>query len=218
VGTFENPLGVHSVQFGGDGNACEPTPLPIVNEWDYVRYGTISYGERVVASDPPEGLLDARKHADLDCFAVTFDSPNYVYVNEIAVETTSLEGGPEAVAPPQVTATRRGDESETAAVNGVVVNRNAPETVEIVLDRPIPMGATTRFTISDGTAVNVIEYTFAPGDADGDGRVTLRELAYFQTCFGQSSPAGACLALDLTRNGSLDLADYAAAFGLLSGP
>jgi hypothetical protein len=28
-----------------------------VNEWDFVRYGTISYGEQIIASDPPGGEM-----------------------------------------------------------------------------------------------------------------------------------------------------------------
>ena len=34
-----------------------------------------------------------------------------------------------------------------------------PETVEIVLDRPLVIGETTTFTLNDGTATNVVEYT-----------------------------------------------------------
>lgn len=34
-----------------------------------------------------------------------------------------------------------------------------PDTVEIVLDRPMPLGETTRFILSDGTITNEVEYT-----------------------------------------------------------
>ena len=34
-----------------------------------------------------------------------------------------------------------------------------PDTVEIVLDRPMPLNETTTFTITDGTATSVIQYT-----------------------------------------------------------
>ncbi len=203
------------IQIYGQGG-CHEELRPTINEWDFVRYGTISYGERVVASDPPAGFLDARRHADLDCFAVAFDSPNYVYINEITAESFDLAGTP--VAAPVVTATRRSDESETATIGGVVVNRNAPDTVEIVLDRPIPMPGTTRFTINDGVAINVIEYTFAPGDTDGDGRVTLRDVSYFQSCLSESTLIGPCRAVDLIPNGALTLADFKELQALLSSP
>ena len=52
---------------------------------------------RFTASDPPGGFLDAREYAGLDCFSVTFDSPNYVYLDEITVEVTG-EGKPSDLA------------------------------------------------------------------------------------------------------------------------
>lgn len=92
----DNAISSAYVQFGGDGG-CGPEYLPTVNEWDFVRYGTISYGETIVASDPPSGFVDARTYAPLDRFTVTFDEPNYVYIDEISVEVAatkprSLEG------------------------------------------------------------------------------------------------------------------------------
>jgi hypothetical protein len=179
----------HFLQFGGQGG-CTLDIMPRVNEWDYIRYGTISYGERMVASDPPTGFVDAQVHANLDRFTVTFDEPNYVYVDEINVKVT---GGPV----PEVIQTRRQD-------NG------PPDTVEIVLDRPIPMGETTTFTFDDGVAVNLVNYTFAPGDTNGDGLVNLADMAAFQCCFGQTNLTGACLALDLVRDDHITLDDYVA--------
>jgi hypothetical protein len=112
-----------------------------INEWDFIRYGTISHGERIIGADPPVGFLDPRVYKGLDRFTVTFDSPNYVYVDEISVETTS---GPT----PAVVATRRRE-------------NDGPETVEILLDRPISIGATTRFMFNDGVATNLVEYTLS---------------------------------------------------------
>jgi hypothetical protein len=132
----DNP-GASFLQLAGDG-ACELLPEP-VNEWDFVRYGTISYGEQIIASDPPAGPVELAVGSTLDRFTVTFDSPNYVYIDEITVETTGAD-------PPQVIQTRRRENDE-------------PHTVEIVLDRPMPLGRTTRFTFDDGVAVNVVEYT-----------------------------------------------------------
>jgi hypothetical protein len=90
--------------------------------------------------------------------------------------------------------------------------------VEIVLDRPIPMGAATRFTFNDGVATNVVEYTFAPGDTDGDGLVTLRDVSYFQSCLSESTLIGPCRAVDLFPNGALTLTDFKELQSLLAGP
>ncbi len=38
------------------------------------------------------------------------------------------------------------------------------DTLEIVLDRPLPAGETTRFILDDGQVVNVVEYSFVPLD------------------------------------------------------
>jgi hypothetical protein len=69
---------VHYLVFASMGGCLGDDWPNIVNEWDFVRYGTISSGERIVATDPPGGLLDASLRAGLDRFAVTFDSANYV--------------------------------------------------------------------------------------------------------------------------------------------
>jgi hypothetical protein len=139
VDADNDPLGTHYLQLGGVA-ACEPTPFTTVNEWDFVRYGTVSFGERIIASDPPSGYLDPGVYADLDRFAVTFDSANCVYIDDITVAVT---GG----VAPEVIQTRRREADDVDAV-------------EIVLDRPLPAGELTRFTFSDGEATNVIEYWF----------------------------------------------------------
>ena len=81
-----------------------------------------------------------------------------------------------------------------------------------------PSQGGTTLTFDDGVAVNVIEYTCAPGDTNGNGLVELDDIAEFQRCFGQSPPTGACLAVDLTRDGSIDLEDHAELTALLTGP
>jgi hypothetical protein len=129
---------------------------------------------------------------------VTFDSPNYVFVDEISVDVT------EGLAP-IVTKTRRLDNGE-------------PDVVEIVLDQPIPFDATTTFTLDDGVAVNVIEFTYAPGDTDGDGDADLHDFAVLQTCFGLDLLDSACLPLDTITDNTIDLADYAEFEAVLSGP
>ena len=215
VGSQNQPNGYSAIQFSGYGGCNGDFVLNLVNAWDFVRYGTIGYGERIVASDPPGGFVDARQHASLDRFTITFDSPNYVYLDEITVEVMSSATkalSHEATkgesfdlrysqfAIPVVVATRRLD-------NG------PPDVVEIVLDRPIPYNATTRFTFTDGVAENVVEYTFAPGDTNGDGRANLADFAYFQNCFELgtvlSIPAP-CVAFDFDADSDIDVSDFAA--------
>jgi hypothetical protein len=110
-------------------------------------------GEAIISSQPPSGFLDVAHFPSLDRFTVTFDQPNYVYVNDIIVEVLSIQyrdGYGAMLAPggaPTVIATRRQD-------NG------PPETVEIVLDRPLEIGPTYRFTFNTGAAEpQVVEYT-----------------------------------------------------------
>lgn len=106
---------------------------------------------------------------------------------------------------PTVVATRRLD-------NG------PPETVEIVMDRPIPYNATTRFTFNDGVAVQMIEYTYAPGDTDGDGDADLYDFAAYQNCFGVSPVAGSCLPFDFNADSAVDLLDFVAFQRVLTAP
>ena len=171
-----------------------------MNEWDFVRYGTIATGEQIIAADPPAGFVAPQVYPGLDRFTVTFDSPNYVYIEDVSV---SVSGGIR----PNVIQTRRRENTE-------------PDTVEIVLDRPLPVGATTRFTFNDGTAVSVVEYIYAPppGDTNGDGRVDLREMGQFQNCFGTSPLTGVCKTLDLAANGTIDISDLPPLLSQLSGP
>jgi len=202
---FRNSYGISTtgssyLQFGGLGGCLDDWIPNMENAWDFVRFGTISYGERIVASDPPAGFVDARVHPSLDRFATTFDSPNYVYLDDIKVDVT------DGVAPIPLQ-TRRLD--------------NGPaDVVEIVLDRPIPYNATTRFTFFDGVAENIIEYTFAPGDSNGDGQADLADFAFFQNCFGLGtvlSNLAPCAALDFDGDGDTDLLDFAEFQNLFNG-
>ena len=192
-----NDNGYADVQFSGRGG-CNSDQFPnMENAWDFIRYGTISYGEAVVDSDPPMGDVSAVDYPDRTRFTVTFDSPNYVYVDEIRVSVTDF-AGVTPVAPmnyPMVLQTRRLD-------NG------PPEVVEIVLDKTIPHAATTTFTLTDGVATNIIEYTLSPGDADGDGVATLADFAHFQNCFRAGTPSAFCRTFDLNRDGSISLGDH----------
>ncbi len=135
IGQGSEPLGVF-LQFGGcacvDGNA--------VNEWDFVRYGTIGDGEAIVASDPPSGVINSNQFPDLDRFTITFDQPGYVFIDDVTVSTTG--GGV-----PVVLQTRRLDNGD-------------PETVQIVLDRPLSFGETTTFTFNTGGSPNTVSYTY----------------------------------------------------------
>ena len=125
------------LQMGGEG-ACGGF-LNTVNEWDFVRHGTIATGETIIATDPPAGLLDPNDFPDIDRFTVTFNAANYVYLDDITVDLT---GG---IAPTVIQTLRR--------------ENTVPDKVEIVLDRPMPLNETTTFTITDGTATSIVEYT-----------------------------------------------------------
>ncbi len=188
TGARDQPNGYHYLTLASRGGCTGDQISNQMHEWDFVRYGTISYGEQIVASEPPAGFVDARKHASLDRFTVTFDSPNYVYIDEVTVTVTGGDA-------PAVTQTRRRE-------------NDGSETVEIVLDRPILMGETTRFTFDDGVAINEVEYTFALGDTDGDGDADLHDFAAFQRCFDLTDLTDACLALDFNADDTIDLDDY----------
>ncbi len=144
-----NSTGSSGVQLIGHGG-CNGDNIPNKKqEWDYVRYGTISLGERIIASDPPGGYLDPGVYSNLDRFTVTFESANYVYIDDVTVE---VSGG----IAPQVIQTRRRETDDV-------------DTVEIVLDRPLPTGQRTRFIFNDGQATNVVSYCLGLGPICGDG-------------------------------------------------
>ncbi|MBI4716741.1 MAG: hypothetical protein HY763_02975, partial [Planctomycetes bacterium] len=203
-------------RFGGIGN-CPPPSAVTINEWDFVRLGTLSGGEQIVATNPPAGVLDPLVYPNLDRFLVTYDSPNYAYIDDITVEVlfgsdeATRRGTDEDGFRHEGTRARRheagagdaqaetraqgtgsgeqrapvsrglapawpgagGDEAprrqvDPAAVPQVIATRRRdngnPEDLEIVLDRPMPIGATTRFTFNDGVTQNVVEYTLGiPG-------------------------------------------------------
>ena len=138
---FDNSrTGGSYLQLSGS-TGCGPDGIPNQkHEWDFVRYGTISFGERIIATDPPAGYLDPAVYPDLDRFTVTFDAGNYVYIDDITVQVT---GG----IAPEVVQTLRPETDDV-------------DTVEIVLDRALPANELTRFIFNDGQATNVIEYWF----------------------------------------------------------
>jgi len=56
------------------------------------------------------------------------------------------------------------------------------------------------------------------GDMDADGDVDLTDAGAFQLCFGMSEAAGDCSRVDREPDEVIDLLDWAAMFGLLTGP
>jgi hypothetical protein len=90
--------------------------------------------------------------------------------------------------------------------------------MEFCLDRPVPMGETTWFILNDGVLANIVRYTFAPGDTDGDGDADLQDFAVFQRCFDLTSLTDACLALDFDSDDTIDLNDYSDFQGVLAEP
>ena len=132
------PNGFNLIQMRGDGG-CSIDWIPNQrNEWDFVRYGELDSGERIMATDPPSGFVSTGVLSGLDAFTVTYDAANYVYLDQITVTST---GG----IAPTVIAVRRRELDE-------------PDRVEIVLDQPPPSGEITRFIFDDGEAVNIIEF------------------------------------------------------------
>ncbi len=189
--------GYHYFQFGGTGGCTAPPPFQL-NEWDYMRFGTISPGEVITASDPPSGFVDSDAHPNLDRFTITFDQPGYVHIDDITVE---VSGG----SAPEVIQTWRRENDE-------------PDTLEIVLDQPIPPGEHTRFLLDDGVVTNIVDYSSILGDADGNGRINLADVAEFQRCFGETDVTGRCAAFDFNDDNTIDLADYPAFQTALSLP
>ena len=135
-------------------NSCGDWTTNKIHEWDALRYGTVSLGEQIIATDPPAGEIDTASYPGLDRFSVTFDSANNVYTNEITVEVT---GGPV----PVVTQVLRLEEYDV-------------DTVQVVLDRTLTTGETTTFTFDDGAAVNVVQYVYGAVEAccQADGSCT----------------------------------------------
>ncbi len=214
--------GYNAIQFGGEGRCPGDAIQEVTNEWDFIRYGTIASGEQIVSSNPPAGFVDARLHPALDRFTIKYDSPNYVYLNEITVEVIPNQTAVGRAVPTNQYRDHEGavlksDQRQyrnTPIDNPVVVatrrlDNGPPDVVEIVLDRPIPYNAATRFTFDDGTLSQSLEFTYAPGDTDGDGQASLSDLAAFQNCFGSAPLTGLCPVLDSDNDSEIDLSDFA---------
>jgi hypothetical protein len=94
--------------------------------------------------------------------------------------------------------------------------------VEIVLDRPLPVGARTRFLLDDGVMVNTVSYTFIRGDRDADDDFDLKDFAAFMNCFGSSTAedgsATPCAAFDFDESQSVNRTDFVELFTLLGEP
>lgn len=186
----------HAIQFRGRGACVDFNNT--VNEWDYVRYGTISDGEEVASVSPVSGFVE-----DLDRFAVTFNAPGYVYIDEIVVESSTGT-------PPEVVKVWRTGAAE-------------PETVEIVLDGPLPDDALTTFTWDDGVVTNQIAYSRIRGDHNADGAVDVLDFPDFAVCevvhgvetSGEPLPP-ICRAFDFDGDERVTFADFAA-FQLAAG-
>jgi hypothetical protein len=199
--------GYDRIQFGG-GPGGPPWSSDSAMEWDYIRFGTVGFGEQVIATDPPMGMLAGRTHGALDRFAVTFDAPNFVYLDQITVETVAIAGGSAPLSPPSVIAVRRRDDDPL-------------ETMELVLDGPLPLDATTTFIIDDGSGApeNVISYSLRVGDANGDGMIDAIDLPDVLTCLqGPDWPVGPdCRFADYDDDDCVTLADFAEFQRLFTG-
>jgi len=141
-----NNFVTHVVSLRGRGGSSADAIPNAENAWDFVRYGTLSSGERLVSSDPASGFVDPQQYPGLDRFVVTFDTPCYVYPADITVQVTG--GGPA----PVVTKTRRLDNDE-------------PTRLEIFVEPPMPLGETTTFILDTGLTppeTNTVSFTLAP--------------------------------------------------------
>ncbi|MBI1825073.1 MAG: hypothetical protein HY287_14940 [Planctomycetes bacterium] len=171
-------------------SGCPTVPLPLkIDELDYIRYGSIGSGEAIVSTDPPAGILGSSLNPNLNQFRVTFDNPNYVYINDVSVQVSSGTA-------PKVIKTRRQD-------NG------PPETVEIVLDRALQLGVTTTFTFATGGSPNTVTYTLVQTGAccQSDGTCTQSTDTDCAAAGGSfsadgscSTPTGCCLSGGTCRN------------------
>ncbi|MEK6797684.1 MAG: hypothetical protein AABZ12_01825, partial [Planctomycetota bacterium] len=174
----------------------------IRNEWDFVRYGTLGDGEAVAASDPPQGVVDVNVRPGFDRFRVTFDRPGFVYVTDVAVEVLP---GPTANA-------ELGMRKDEGFAGDLTIPQSAftipvvswvrrpeggePDTVEIVLDQPLPVGFTTRFTFNAGGTPNTVEYTVLSLGACclADGSCMDSEETECASLPGSFTPGAACSA------------------------
>jgi len=145
-----------------------------IDEWDFVRYGTVSSGEQLLAIDPPPGILAAAEGAQFRILTLTFDRPTYLYRDEITVTTT---GG----TPPGIRATKRFD-------NG------APEVLRVVLATSLPPGETTTFTFDTGAGPQSISYfreqpEIPAASGWSVAAATLIALSVGRAVFGSDAPA-----------------------------
>lgn len=128
------------VQFGGKGFCGGDAATYVnVNEWDFIRFGTMGDQEQIVSVDPPPGDLLPAQAQHLSSIVITFDKPAYLYVDDIDVSVT---GG----IVPSIAATRRLDNGE-------------PEVLEVVLEGRLSPGETMTLTFDTGTGPQTISYT-----------------------------------------------------------
>jgi hypothetical protein len=95
------------------------------------------------------------------------------------------------------------------------LDNGPPDLVEIVLDRPLPLGERTTFTFTDVDPANpgeptiqTVAYTFQRGDVNADGQWNLRDFAALQQCHGMATSVAACVAFDYNGDAMIDLTDY----------
>ncbi len=220
--------GTTYIQFGGSAGGLGGGPDGLgypnmTDEWNYIRYGLITFGEVVIASDPPSGYIDPRQDRPvgmpqtlqgLDRFTVTFNEPNGLHIGNITVESTA----PVALRPNVQWVTRpEGDDGDTW---------------EIRLDKRIPPGHRTRFIISDEAdavavgqvgASSVVEYAYLPADVNGDETANTQDLLALVQGLNACLVGGTCgspeslLHRDVNRSGTVNTQDLLRTVQLLNG-
>ena len=215
----QSGAGTTYIQFGGIGGSGAGGPdgmgyPQLTDSWDFLRYGTISYGEVIVSADPAAGYIDPRQDRPtgsntpqgLTRFTVTFNEPNGLRNGNVAVESTAPV-------------------SEWPAVEWVTrPDGDDGDTWEIRLDKRIAPGQRTRFIISDEAeaaavgeqgATSVVELSFLPGDVNGNGTSNTQDLLAWIMAF--NSGAADLLHHDINRNELINTQDLLRIVQLLNG-
>lgn len=158
----------------------------------------------IVASDPPDGAIDARQPIEVDGFTPA---------GWRFVELTFANANPPCMGPESFVVTREGGSGPIPNVAGVEVLDS--DRLRVVLDRPIPVGAWTRIThVDSGESVRI---GFLPGDVNLTRTTAPSDLVDLIDSANEVGGVRPIASTDIDRNGKLDAADVARMIELLDG-
>ena len=159
----------------------------------------------IVASDPPDGAIDARQPIDpatleakgIQSIEITFSGavdamPAAKFTVEEVCEAGDCDGVPPLI--------------DSVDADGSVVTLN--------LDRPIDPLAWTVITYIDGTEDDIIRLGFLPADADNSGTANANDIV---TVVDAVSGAGPLYQFDIDRSGTITTNDIVVLVDLLNG-